>query len=175
MQDLLAGLQGSTVPDRVAFFAECLRLRRRERHLWSDTPLAKVLTVPEEWHLLAARAKLEQMSRAICGAMCSRKVRLSLSLVLALYMYMPISLHSPSYDQADPVAAFYAADGDGDGYLTLAEMQRALESLRLGFSPLDIAEIATLADRDGDGRVDLKDTLTPRPRPRPDSGRGAGL
>ena len=41
---LLRGLAESSVPDRVGFFGECLRLRRRERHLWGDTPLAKAFT-----------------------------------------------------------------------------------------------------------------------------------
>ena len=74
---------------------------------------------------------LEQVCRAICAAMCTRK--------------------------ADPLAAFHAHDSDHDGMLTFAEVQRALESLRLGFSPLDIAEIAAIADKDGDGLVGLEE------------------
>ena len=41
---LLAAVGGASVKDREAFFSECLRRRRRERHIWADTPLAKVLT-----------------------------------------------------------------------------------------------------------------------------------
>jgi len=128
---LLEGLKESSVPDRVGFFSECLRLRRRERNLWGDTPLAKVLTEPESWHLLGAKAKLEQVTRAISSAMCGRR--------------------------AEPIAAFHAHDGDHDGFLTFAEVQRALDSLRLGFSPLDIAEVARLADQDADGKVGLQE------------------
>ena len=42
LEKLLDGLSGSEIDDREAFFAECLRLRRRQRNLWADTPLAKV-------------------------------------------------------------------------------------------------------------------------------------
>jgi hypothetical protein len=45
--------------DRKAFFMNCLRLRRRERNLWEDTPLAKIFCPQEEWHLLRANATLQ--------------------------------------------------------------------------------------------------------------------
>lgn len=129
LQLLLEGLSESSVPDRVSFFGECLRLRRRERNLWGDTPLAKALTVPDDWHLLGARAKLEQVSSAMRTAARTRR--------------------------ADPVSAFHACDTDLDGKLTFAEVQRALDTMHLGFSPLDIAEVSRLVDQDGDGLVSL--------------------
>ncbi len=53
------------MPDRVNFFEGCLRLRRRERNRWGDTPLARVLTERERWHSLPLLAKLEQFNAAL--------------------------------------------------------------------------------------------------------------
>src|SRR5689334_17978783 len=106
---------------RVIFFAESLRLRRRERHLWGDTPLAKVFTIQEEWHLLHARAKLEQVNREI---------------------------RAKRIDMSDMFKKF---DLDNDGKLSFDEAQRCFESLKLGFSPGDIIEVIHLADQEGDG------------------------
>ena len=58
-------LAQSPVSDRVRFFEGCLRLRHRERNRWGDTPLARVLTVPEQWHSLPLLAKLEQFNAAL--------------------------------------------------------------------------------------------------------------
>jgi hypothetical protein len=45
-------LRGSPLDKRLQFFLENLRLRRRERNLWGDTPIAKIFLPREEWHLL---------------------------------------------------------------------------------------------------------------------------
>jgi len=60
---LQAALKDSSVPDRIRFFEDCLRLRRRERHLWGDTPLAQLFTEEGEKHLLRIRAILQQVMR----------------------------------------------------------------------------------------------------------------
>lgn len=114
---LLEALARVPVAARVAFFTETLRLRRRERNRWADTPLAKVLTEREAWHLLGARAKLEQFNAAL---QARRNV--------------------------DLLSAFLRWDADNDGRLNYGELQRCFESLQLGFSPRDLAEIIPLAD-----------------------------
>lgn len=58
---LLEGLHGTSAEQRREFFSECLRLRQREKRLWGETPLAKVLTEREEWGELHARALIEQV------------------------------------------------------------------------------------------------------------------
>lgn len=60
---LQESLSASAVCDRIAFFEDCLRLRRRERHLWGDTPLAEVFTEEGEKHLLRIRAVLQQIKQ----------------------------------------------------------------------------------------------------------------
>lgn len=52
------------MPDRIRFFEDCMRLRRRERHLWGDTPLAQLFTEEGEKHLLKIRSTLQQVR---CG------------------------------------------------------------------------------------------------------------
>jgi len=58
-------LKGSSLDNRLNFFLESLRLRRRERNLWGDTPLAKLFLPQEEWHLLRTKAVLEQIIEAL--------------------------------------------------------------------------------------------------------------
>eukprot|EP00043_Microstomoeca_roanoka_P005858 m.58502 g.58502 ORF g.58502 m.58502 type:complete len:4257 (-) comp13155_c0_seq1:39-12809(-) len=124
---LLEALSKSLVIDREKFFDECLRLRRRERNRWADTPLAKVLTEEASWHLLSARAKLDQFNAAL---------------------------------QAKPSIDFLAAcsryDEDQDGKLSCAEVQRCLESLHLGFSPRDVADIISVIDGEHQGYLTLE-------------------
>ncbi|CAK9107070.1 Calmodulin [Durusdinium trenchii] len=115
----------SPIQDRVHFFEDCLRLRRREKYLWGDTPLAKLFTEKSEWHLLDARAKLQQMSISLVQTLKSKKTKI------------------------DILAMFSHVDSDNDGNLTPAEMQRFLEDLRLGFSPADIALVVDLIKPDG--------------------------
>jgi hypothetical protein len=131
VEALMHGLQHTPVPDRQAFFSECIRLRRRERNLWADTPLAKALTLPEEWSLLSARAKLEQMSLALHAAMRSRKL--------------------------DPFLLFSSFDTDGDGCLSYVELQQCVSAMHLGYSPQDVSEIVRLADGKNDGKIDLEE------------------
>ena len=131
-------LARSSINDRLAFFLECLRLRRRERNLWGDTPLAKLFTPQEEWHLLRGRAKVEQVSDAIAKAIRERKV--------------------------DPILAFVRVDADADGSITYDELQRALEWMRLGFAPRDYYEVARLADQTNKGYEEHHEIVRRRER-----------
>jgi len=51
---------------RQAWFEECLRLRRRRtRHVWMDTPIARLFTSQDEWRGLRFRALLKGIQRAL--------------------------------------------------------------------------------------------------------------
>jgi len=128
VEGLMYGLQAVSLADRLAFFTECLRLRKRERNLWIDTPLAKVFTAREEWGQLQSRALIQQVNTAIR----SKKL-------------------------LDVRSVFARFDTDGDGIVSSEQLQRALEAMKLGFAPRDIADIARLADRNNSGSVSLND------------------
>lgn len=113
---LLAGLAPVPLTLRHEFFESCLRLRRRERHLWGDTPLAKVFTKQDEWHLLSARARLQQFQQSL-----QRKKR---------------TLHVPS--------ALQRFDENRDGRLSAEEMLKCFESFQLGYSGAELHEIISL-------------------------------
>lgn len=126
LQLLLHALVDANVGDRAVFFAECLRLRRRERNLWEDTPLAKVFTERKEWHMLRARALVQQVK----SALAARKA-------------------------LDCRRVFLRFDTDGDDALSYEELQRAMQAMQLGFSPRVLAEIVRLADATNSGKVTL--------------------
>lgn len=124
---LLDGLQRCPIADRKGFFSECLRLRKRERRLWADTPLAKVLTDKEEWGTLKGRSQIQQVETAIRS-----KRGLQTRRVLARF------------------------DTDNDGVLNYEELIRAFGAMNLGFSPRDLSDIVRLADQDNRGRVSIE-------------------
>merc|ERR1740138_433462 len=97
LQLLQKGLDASSLEKRLCFFAECLRLRRAERLLWEDTPLAKIFTAESEWHLLHMRARVEQVKRK----MADKKMQ--------------------------PSQFFSRFDLDGDGKLSHKELVQAFE------------------------------------------------
>merc|ERR1719491_1012307 len=59
-------LKDIALPARQAWFEECLRLRRRRmRHVWMDTPVARLFTPQEEWTGLRSRALQKGIQRAL--------------------------------------------------------------------------------------------------------------
>jgi hypothetical protein len=130
---LQTAFRSSPVSDRIRFFEDCLRLRRRERHLWGDTPLAQVFTEEGERHLLRVRTLLQQMKEAIRRAIKKRRI--------------------------DPIAAFSRHDTDHDGSLSYTELQQVVSSICLGFSAGDIADVVRFCDRNADGLVPFEDYL----------------
>ncbi len=64
-------------------------------------------------------------------------------------------------DQRDPefTAAFHAIDADGDGTLSPEELRDAFAALGYEFNEVEIAEMASEADADGDGRLTLSDFM----------------
>ena len=124
---LLSALKGSTPDERLAHFEGSLRLRRRERNLWDDTPIAKLFTDEKEWHLLSARAKIKHFIDAIQRAIKTRTPPL------------------------DPISLFSSFDEAGKGVLKSTQLTRCLESMQLGFSPADIGiVVSTLLGETGE-------------------------
>lgn len=72
LEILEEALAGAPLEMRKQFFEDCLRLRRHERNVWDDTPLAKIFTPQEEWHMIRARAVLQQVTVAIERAIKTR-------------------------------------------------------------------------------------------------------
>ena len=116
---LLGALEGSVPEDRLAHFEHCLRLRRRERNLWDDTPIAKLFTDEKDWHLLSARAKVKHLIDA---------------------MKRGIKTRTPPLD---PIALFSSFDERGGGVLKASQLTRCLESMQLGFSPADVGIVVS--------------------------------
>jgi hypothetical protein len=59
-------LKDIPLPVRQSWFEECLRLRRRRiRHVWVDTPVARLFTPQEDWSGLRACALQKGIQRAL--------------------------------------------------------------------------------------------------------------
>uniref|UniRef100_M4BT13 ubiquitinyl hydrolase 1 n=1 Tax=Hyaloperonospora arabidopsidis (strain Emoy2) TaxID=559515 RepID=M4BT13_HYAAE len=130
---LLVGLAAVPIMLRHEFFNCLLRLRRRERHLWEDTPLAKVFTAQSEWHLLTARARLQQFQQSLLRKQRQYKKKAGTS-------------RNPVHAMATPhlAVALRQFDEDEDGRLTAEEIYKCLESFHLGFSSKELNEIISL-------------------------------
>ncbi|KUF93228.1 Peptide-N4-(N-acetyl-beta-glucosaminyl)asparagine amidase A [Phytophthora nicotianae] len=133
LEMLLEGLATVPISLRHEFFECLLRLRRRERHLWGDTPLAKVFTAQSEWHLLTARARLQQFQQSLL-----RKQR----------QYQ--KKKEKGKDPKPTMAALHLAvalrrfDEDEDGRLSAEEVHKCFESFQLGFLSKELNEIIGL-------------------------------
>ncbi|KAJ0406964.1 hypothetical protein P43SY_005197 [Pythium insidiosum] len=115
---LLTGLENVPITLRYEFFECLLRLRRRERHLWGDTPLAKAFTEKDEWHLLSARARMQQFQQSLQR----KKGKNKLHLATALRRF----------------------DENCDGHLSAEEVLKCFESFQLGYSSGELSEIIGL-------------------------------
>ncbi|KAG6965311.1 hypothetical protein JG687_00005501 [Phytophthora cactorum] len=133
LEMLLEGLATVPISLRHEVFECLLRLRRRERHLWGDTPLAKVFTAQSEWHLLTARARLQQFQQSLL-----RKQR----------QYQ--KKKEKGKDPKPTLAALHLAvalrrfDEDEDSRLSAEEVHKCFESFQLGFSSKELNEIIGL-------------------------------
>ncbi|GMF14309.1 unnamed protein product [Phytophthora lilii] len=133
LEMLLEGLATVPISLRHEFFECLLRLRRRERHLWGDTPLAKVFTAQSEWHLLTARARLQQFQQSLL-----RKQR--------QYQKKKEKGKEPKPTMAalHLAVALRRFDEDEDGRLSAEEVHKCFESFQLGFSSKELNEIIGL-------------------------------
>lgn len=129
LEDLRKGLVSVPMKDRVAFFEAILILRRRERHIWGDTPLAKLFTHSNEYHLLHVRALCQQLQRALARHDVKSKNRLYL-----LYKN-DSSSSSLRYDQVSKLL---------------------MDQLHLGFSAADVSNVIRFMDKDQTGEVSFE-------------------
>mmetsp|Transcript_7021 Transcript_7021/g.11562 ORF Transcript_7021/g.11562 Transcript_7021/m.11562 type:complete len:549 (+) Transcript_7021:3-1649(+) len=122
---LMRGLQSTKKVVRRAFFENALRCRRRDRQRYNDTPLAKVFSLTDHFHVLVNRAALFRIRNAI--------LRKGL-------------LIRDAFDVFDTV---------GDGRLYETELWFALNDgfLELGFTDDEIGHLVTHCDKDNDGQI----------------------
>lgn len=112
------------------FFERTIGCRRRMRRKWEETPIAKVFTLPSEFHLLQQRAQSCRVREAI-----KRK-----GLML--------------YD------AFRAFDHNKNGLLSADELYGALEWLGIhNLTPADILDFIRTVDVDRDGNLHYREFL----------------
>jgi len=104
-----------SLQDRKVFFLENLRLRRRERNIWEDTPLAKLFVPSQEWHLLRTRAMIEKIGVAVRKAIRRRA----------------------GTSKFNPYTVFDKWDANGEGSLGHEQMLEVMAALNLDFSPGD--------------------------------------
>merc|ERR1711879_32233 len=123
---LIYALRDVPLDMRATFFDDCQRLRRRERQVWGDTPLAKVFTAKSDWKHLHMRALMHQMS-----------LELQRRQLGSLYL----------------MDLFGEREEGGESFLSVTALQRMCITLKLGFSPADVSLIAQAFDERGDGRI----------------------
>ncbi|GAB5371987.1 hypothetical protein AAMO2058_001626900 [Amorphochlora amoebiformis] len=121
---LLKTLQGSTIRERENFFSLVIACRRRTRKKWVECPIAKLFTLPDEFHLLKLRAGVERTREAI-----ERK---------------GMQLQD----------AFTLFDIDENGVLSPEELYGALEWLGVSdLTPADIMDLVRHVDMNRDGNI----------------------
>jgi len=116
---LMAGLAASPPQERANFFEACMQLRKRQRAVWTGTPLAKVFTDAEEWYMLRPRALIDQVKADLVFQRGHRKAEEILR------------------------ETFNRWDTDHDGLIEREELRRA-PPLR-GFTASDLAFVLNLA------------------------------
>mmetsp|Transcript_6916 Transcript_6916/g.12436 ORF Transcript_6916/g.12436 Transcript_6916/m.12436 type:complete len:262 (+) Transcript_6916:78-863(+) len=152
LQLLMEGLKTAPIPDRASFFGSCHRLRRRERNVWGDTPLAKLFTAESDWHLLHVKALIQQMSSELQRRKASAKEMFE--------RFGSDEVHdggdAGAGDGGSGGAGGGAGEGEGEGgTLQLAGLQRLCAALHLGFSPGDVTLIFQSMDSQGNAKVDM--------------------
>mmetsp|Transcript_28857 Transcript_28857/g.48961 ORF Transcript_28857/g.48961 Transcript_28857/m.48961 type:complete len:2411 (-) Transcript_28857:179-7411(-) len=121
---LLKALQESSIRERENFFSLVIACRRRMRKKWAECPIAKLFTLPDEFHLLKLRAGVDRTREAI-----ERK---------------GMQLQD----------AFTLFDTDENGVLSPSELYGALEWLGItGLTPADIMDLVRHVDMNRDGNI----------------------
>jgi len=131
---LLRALQASPCDKREQFFESVRACRRRAKIPWAATPLAKVLTTPDEFHLLASRALVARVRTALKA----KRMRL--------------------------LDAFRAFDSENIGRLTYEALYGGLSWLGLSLTSAQMLELAARVDKTGDGyisRQEFEDAFGP--------------
>lgn len=128
LEVLLKALDTDSVQNRQKFFEECMGCRRRERHLYSDTPLAKICTSTNEWHLINDRARFQRFQRALCEKE-------------ALLSNAASDRPIPNRPGRYLVSALRKYDVKNDGSISMESLLACFQQFRLGYSPLELDEL----------------------------------
>jgi Ca2+-binding EF-hand superfamily protein len=127
---LVRALQLSNVRARRGFFEHVIGCRRRQARKWQGTPIARVFTLPNEYHLLKIRGKAMRMRQALQAS--SLKI----------------------------LDAFQKFDIDGSNSLSDTEMFSAFRWMGIvGVTPADVLDFIKAADHDNDGVIDYAEFL----------------
>eukprot|EP00808_Paulinella_micropora_P006835 g75373.t1 len=125
---LLRALQLNSPYQRERFFTATAGCRRRLAKKWQDTPLAKVLTVEDEWASLKQRGLAVFIREAIAAAGLTN------------------------------FEAFTIFDADNSQNLSAPELYAALRFLKVpGVTGIDVVSLVEWTDRNADGLIDYKD------------------
>ena len=121
---LIQGLRKNEVSRRKQFFIDVVGRRRRSRAQVQGTPIARLFTVPSEFHLMAQRAWFVRVRAAI--------------------LRKQLLLND----------AFKKFDHNEDGYLTSDELFSALLWLGIEVTPGEVLLFTETMDKDENGRID---------------------
>ncbi len=124
---VLRAVSAASMRERRDYFEKLLVHRRRDRLQWTDTPLAKLFAVKDEFQLLRDRARTARIVHAVRQKQCTL------------------------WD------AFRCFDSDANGWLSRAEMKRGLAWLKVGFTASEEKGAFESADRNGDGRLNFEE------------------
>jgi len=141
-------LSKCSYPSRVAFFNECLGVRNRERHLWGDTPIVKLLAPPSEWQEMTIRVLFEQARAAIVHALKQKAIN-------PYAVFSRFSMTNLSASQGELSESAACARG-----ISYEQFGRFFESMRLGFSPANCNDIVRHIDKEHKGIVTMDQIVT---------------
>eukprot|EP00457_Paulinella_chromatophora_P000019 gb/GEZN01000019.1/.p1 GENE.gb/GEZN01000019.1/~~gb/GEZN01000019.1/.p1 ORF type:complete len:4425 (-),score=920.40 gb/GEZN01000019.1/:221-11590(-) len=127
---LVRALNRNTPYQREMFFTSTIGCRRRMARKWQDTPLAKLLSVVDEW------SSLKQRAHAVCIREALRTLQVTLW------------------------EAFTLFDSDNNGSLSAAELYGAVRVCKVpGANAEDVVDLLESADRNRDGALDYREFL----------------
>ena len=120
---LLRAVQQNSCKERETFFVNVRSNRRRQQTAWHATPIAKLFTVPDEYHLLQFRATVARIR----------------SMLMSKRMFL--------------LDAFRAFDSDRNGLLGCSELYGGLEWLGIHLTPSQVQDVVRRFDTAGSGYI----------------------
>jgi len=159
---------------RVAFFAQCLRLRNRLRNMWVDTPIAALLA-PDPEELRKARCEMIVMrARVACRQLAMKKGVDVLDRLELGRRDLPSTAttgvgsngsgggksHVAAVFQTTNVSSAESAASSSSHVVSVLRMAQLLVALHIDLPTEDAGLLASYLDRDHDGFVDRDDVIS---------------
>jgi len=161
LKQMEALLSSCSYASRIAFFNECLGVRDRERHLWGDTPIAKLFTPASEWQQTFVRVLFEQARAAIVHVLKQKAID-------PYAAFTRFSVANGAQQELPKTSAAGSSSGDLESRgITYEQFGRYFESMRLGFSPANCYDIARHIDEAHSGFVTMNQIATTLKLPTP--------